>query len=341
MKAHEMASIDVLVPCYRYGRFLTECVGSVLDQSGVDVRVLIIDDASPDDSAKVAADLVRADTRVSLVRHAVNKGHIATYNEGIEWASQDYFLLLSADDYLLPGALKRASELMDEAPEVGLTFGNALKLLDDGAFEPSRLFGAQTHRSASRTMTGFEFIIHCGATNIVPTPTAVVRTSIQKQAGGYRPELSHAGDYEMWLRLAALAGVGFVDADQAVYRVHQTNMSRSYMAEMMPDIEQRKLALEFFFKEASFKPAQEQVLRSRLFGGLARDTVRRASVCFNEGREELSTQLSDLARELYPSVGRSWPGIKLGLKRSIGLKAWQAMQSARRGIGRRCLRKAD
>jgi hypothetical protein len=112
------------------------------------------------------------------------------------------------------------------------------------------------------------------------------------------------------------------------------------MAAMMPDIEQRKLALEFFFKDAPLKAGQEQELRDRLIGGLARDAVRRASMCFNEGRQELSTQLSELALELYPSVGRSWPGIKLGLKRSIGLKAWQTMQSARRGIGRRGVRKA-
>ena len=50
-----MSSISVVIPCYNYGHFLEECVASVLDdQEGVDVRVLIIDDASPDDSAEVA-----------------------------------------------------------------------------------------------------------------------------------------------------------------------------------------------------------------------------------------------------------------------------------------------
>ena len=38
-------------------------------------------------------------------RHPVNRGHIATYNEGLEWASGDYLLVLSADDMLTPGAL--------------------------------------------------------------------------------------------------------------------------------------------------------------------------------------------------------------------------------------------
>src|SRR5262249_39227862 len=122
------STVDVIVPCYRYGSFLTQCVGSVLAQSVEDLRVLIIDDASPDNTAEVAADLARTDARVSVLRHANNKGHIYTYNEGIDWASADYMLILSADDYLLPGALSRSASLMDDHSEVGLTCGNAVVL---------------------------------------------------------------------------------------------------------------------------------------------------------------------------------------------------------------------
>jgi glycosyltransferase involved in cell wall biosynthesis len=114
-----VSSVDVFVPCYRYEHFLRQCVESVFSQSGVSVRVLIIDDASPDNTAEVAAALASEDPLVSFIRHIENKGHIATYNEGIEWASADYMLLLSA---LLPGALSRAAELMDAHPEVGFIY---------------------------------------------------------------------------------------------------------------------------------------------------------------------------------------------------------------------------
>ena len=63
-KAHDegtLARIDVFIPCYKYGCFLYQCVNSVLDQAGVDVRVLVIDDASPDNTAEVAAALARED----------------------------------------------------------------------------------------------------------------------------------------------------------------------------------------------------------------------------------------------------------------------------------------
>ena len=211
-----MSSVDVIVPCYRYGHFLRQCVESVLTQSLQNVRVLIIDDASPDSTAEVAADLVRDDPRVTFVRHSVNKGHIATYNEGIEWASADYMLILSADDYLLPGALSRAADLMDAHSEVGFTFGNVIERSDSGTETPVKCVVDATKNSGRRILGGLELIELSGPGNIVSTCTAVVRTELQKRLGGYRRELPHAGDMEMWLRFAAHASVGFVSSFQGI-----------------------------------------------------------------------------------------------------------------------------
>ena len=92
-----MSTVDVIVPCYNYARFLKQSVESVLGQS-CQTRVLIINDASSDNSREVATELARQDSRVTFLDHARNKGHIASYNEGIEWLSGEYYLLLSADD---------------------------------------------------------------------------------------------------------------------------------------------------------------------------------------------------------------------------------------------------
>jgi glycosyltransferase involved in cell wall biosynthesis len=100
----------------------------VLAQSGVKVRVVVIDDASSDHTARVGRELVASDNRVKFRRHEANRGHIATCNGGIEWASEEYMLLLSADDYVLPGALSRSAELMDAHPEVGFAFGKSILL---------------------------------------------------------------------------------------------------------------------------------------------------------------------------------------------------------------------
>ena len=139
-----MSSVSVVVPCYNYGHFLEECVASVLDdQDGVDVRVLIIDDASPDDSADVAKKIAARDPRVEVVVHTTNAGNIATFNEGlIEWTDGDYCLLLSADDRVTPGALRRASELLDANPSVGFAYGHALWCIEGAPLPPARTRGA-------------------------------------------------------------------------------------------------------------------------------------------------------------------------------------------------------
>src|SRR5689334_14702632 len=115
-----MSSVSVVIPCYNYGHYLQECVGSVLaEQPEVDVRVLIIDDASADDSAQVAKQIAADDPRVDVIVHSTNLGHLTTYNEGLlDWANGDYAVLLSADDQLTPGALTRACALLDARPEV-------------------------------------------------------------------------------------------------------------------------------------------------------------------------------------------------------------------------------
>lgn len=322
-----MSSVDVIVPCYRYGRFLRECVRSVLAQSVTEVRVLVIDDASPDNTAEVTAVLMREDSRVSFLRHTTNKGHIATYNEGIEWASADYLLILSADDYLLPGALTRSVNLMDAHPHVGLTFGKVIELSDSNRTRQIMTVANIANKADCRILTGSEFIELSGSDNVVRTPSAVVRTQLQKRVGGYRPELPHTGDMEMWLRLAAHASVGILEAYQAVYRRHADNMSLDYMAKFWwSDLHQRKLALDFFVEACGHVLPDIRKLHRRMLWSLSCKAIGFASAAFNNGEMEISEQLSEFALEVCPEVKRSLPWTKLACKRYMGYPAWCALQ---------------
>lgn len=323
-------TIDVAIPCYRYGSFLRQCVESVLSQVDVNVRVLILDDASPDNSAEIGRELARLDSRVEFRHHAANKGHIATYNEGIEWAAADLFLLLSADDYLLPGAFSRAAKLMATAPDLSFVFGAALLLFDDGTSAMTKPFHRHSD-SGTAIWSCLEFIKTMNGRNIVPTPTAIVRTSAQKRVGGYRNELPHAGDMAMWLRLAAEGPVGFISAPQGVYRIHSTNMSRSYSSARLPDIEQRRVAIEHFFEHVGGNLSRATLLRAMLLRGLAGDATRQACSAFNDGDIEISQQLARLAQELHPGIRRTAPWLRLMIRRALGQKAWSALRSTFRG----------
>lgn len=316
-----MSTIDIIIPCYRYGRYLNDCVHSVLSQSGVEVRALIIDDASPDNTAEVASDIARHDPRVTFLRHVKNCGHIATYNEGIDWASSDFVLVLSADDWLLPNALKLSIRLLEQNPDIGFTFGKTIELRDADNLEQS-LPADYAMQKAPQLLKGIEFIRllqHEGMVNIVPTPTAVVRTHLQKTVGGYRHDLPHSGDLEMWLRLAAHAGVGFIPAYQAVSRRHGANMHLGYLKDKgFADLMQRKAAIDTFCQTSAHLLGNPRHLSAAMLRPIAIDAVHSASRALNDGQAELSAQLSRFALDAFPRIRASAPWMRLAVKRILG-----------------------
>jgi GT2 family glycosyltransferase len=292
-----MAKVDIVVPCYNYGRFLEGCVRSVLEQSLADLRVLIIDDASSDDSLSVAQRLADGDRRVSVISHAQNEGHINTYNEGIEWASADYFLLLSADDLLVPGALERAAGVMDANPDVVLTHGKCIVWYDDRPFQQTDL-----ERGSTWARQDLIYEMCSTATNFVATPSAIVRTCAQKAIGGYRASLPHSGDMEMWLRFAAHGAVAHINAVQAIYRKHSSAMSNSYFAEISSDYRQRKQAFDSFFEEYSRCLPKSRTLRAQACRMLAQHAFRSGILFLRRGRLSSGFRLLRWSMDLDPRL---------------------------------------
>ncbi|QPF86541.1 glycosyltransferase family 2 protein [Bradyrhizobium genosp. L] len=259
-----MATVDVVIPCYNYGRYLESCVNSVLSQSIADVRILIIDDASTDNSQAVAESIAACDRRVSLLAHPQNMGHIKTYNEGIAWLESDYFLLLSADDLLVPGTLERAIRIMDDNPDVVMTYGDGIEWNDAfplPAILPSE--GNWVRQDLLRDMCG------CGA-NLVVTATAVVRTSAQLAVGDYDIALPHSADMALWLKFAAHGAIAKIHAAQAIYRRHASNMSEAYYARKLLDYQQRKAAFDSFFLTTDGLSSDSDALRVKADQKLAR-----------------------------------------------------------------------
>jgi glycosyltransferase involved in cell wall biosynthesis len=129
---------------------------------------------------------------VDVIVHAANKGNIATYNEGLlEWADGDYCLLMSADDRLTPGALRRARDLLDAHPNVGFVYGHSLWFWED---QP--LPAPSSQLRGWSVWPGHWWVEHRfrQAENPITSPEIIVRTSLQQRVGGYDPQLPRAAD---------------------------------------------------------------------------------------------------------------------------------------------------
>jgi glycosyltransferase involved in cell wall biosynthesis len=296
-----MAKVDIAVPCYRYARFLPACIRSIQEQSLEDWRVLIIDDASPDETAPVARALAGADSRIQVSTHAVNRGHIATFNEGIDWAQADYFLLISADDLLAPGALERAVAVMEKHPEVGLTYGASPEFAEDIPAPASEQIAGST---GWEVRAGTELVreICQSATVPIATASAIVRTSAQKSVGHYRAELTHTSDMEMWLRFAAHSAVAWTPQIQAYRRLHPASMSSEVYRTVITDYLQRKLSFELFFRGAGATLADAPALQRTANRRLADQAFWSAVAQFCRGNRKGADDLIRFVWKLRPQT---------------------------------------
>lgn len=275
-------TVTVVIPCYNYGHYLPRALASVLDQPEVDVDVIVIDDASADGSASVVREFAARDKRVRAIVHESNRGHVATYNEGLEQATGDYVVLLSADDALTPGSLARATALLEAHPAVGLVYGYPMVFRDEPPTAPTSV--------RSWTVWSGEDWIHgrCRkGENCIMNPEVVMRTAVQRQIGGYDANLPHSGDLEMWLRAASVAGVGRVNGPgQAYYRVHEQSMQRTVNAGHIVDLEGRLEA----FRAVLVGPNARLSCGAELFAmarrSLALVALGYARLAYEHGRSE-------------------------------------------------------
>jgi GT2 family glycosyltransferase len=312
------ARVSVVVPCYNYGRYLEGCVGSILSQEGVEVDVLIVDDASPDGSVEAAKDIAERDGRVRVLAHERNRGHIATYNEGLALCTGDYTVLLSADDLLVPGALARATAVFAAYPEVGLVYGRCVYFTEEAPLPVPR-----TATGQHVVWDGIQWAqsrCEIGRGGIV-SPEVVVRTKLAQEVGGYRPELPHSGDTEMWLRFALRAGIAYVDADHACYRMHAASMSKSQFSTALADARERTRAYVSAFEDAPAEVASEaQRLHEMAMKGIAREVLWGVCRAYDRGQadEETVEQLVAFASEIYPAASRLSEYRRLRLRRVAG-----------------------
>ncbi|HTR73907.1 MAG TPA: glycosyltransferase family A protein [Solirubrobacterales bacterium] len=314
-------TVAVVVPCYGYAEELRGCVASVLAQRGVEVRVLIVDDASPDATPEAACLLMEGDERVEYRRHLSNAGLIATANDGLGWAIEaDYVVLISADDLLAPGALHRAVEVMEARPEVGMVYGRT-PYFETGRRRPrlGRRWWGTTVWPGARWIE-----LRCrSGHNCISSPEVVVRASVQATVRGYDPACRHASDLNMWLRIAAIADVAYIRGKaQALYRVHADSMLRGMLngsGGAVVDLRERLAAFERFFAVAPRDGLDLVALERTVRRALARQALWQASRGTDRDDPDVPVdELVAFALETCPEARslREWWGFRL--RRRIG-----------------------
>ena len=319
--------VSVVIPCYNYGRYLPQCVASVFASPGIDHEIMIVDDCSTDDSLHVAQGLAAHDSRIRVIAHKSNYGHIATYNDGLAAVTGDYVVLLSADDLLTPGALTRAAALMDHHPSVVLVYGHPIPFSE----EPP----PTGNRCATWTIwTGRSWLwqVCRQGRNLLLSPEAMVRRSALERIGGYDPGHPHAGDMKFWMQAALLGDVGRVNgASQAWYRVHDDNMHSTQFAGLIKDWEEVWRVFEDVLTGPG-APPDAGLFRSAAARALSIEAVRLPLAKADPretGSETWRRELGQIARVIHPGIVGTHPWRQYIAAVNGQLPNWQRRYYAR------------
>ena len=204
------------MPVRNAGEFITSAIRSTLKTMDGEDRLLVVIDASTDDSEKIAREFARGDTRVRVLENMGDHGVASALNFGLAQIETEFVARIDADDACLPWRRRLA---MRQIRSKNLDF----------FFTTAIIFGKGVRFPAPQPLVGIETNAVPGAlalNNPMVHSSMVARTLAIKQLGGYVP--GPAEDYDLWAR-ACLAGYRIYKhaAPSVFFRVHQAQLTRS------------------------------------------------------------------------------------------------------------------
>lgn len=223
---------SVIIPAYNHSAYIIQAMDSVLEQTYTDWELIVIDDASSDDTwATIKEHSLVSDPRCLSLRHESNRGAHATLNEGISLARGEWVAILNSDDYFLPKRLETALAVFSVEPNLAAAVSNYAYVDDTGkeitdaaslatAFPQVR----QALGSAAETLSGKECEVLALLTRNYwhSTSNLICKRDVLISLGGFS-DWRYVHDHDLFLRLAAAYPVKHIPEHLLNYRFHSSN----------------------------------------------------------------------------------------------------------------------
>ena len=221
---HEQApgdcpSLTVTVTNYNYAHFLPRCLDSIQSQSFTNFELIVIDNASSDDSLRVIEQHAEQDSRVRVIAHERNQGALASLRESCDLSRGQYRVHVDADDWIIsPDAFAQQLSMLEANREVVFVYSSMTMFGPDGEkILVSRPYDRDTVLPGERALEavlGFN-LTHSGL---------MLRLDAYRAAGGYPNGMLHVNDMLLAVRMCERGDVGYLDRELYAFRQHGKNI---------------------------------------------------------------------------------------------------------------------
>lgn len=219
--------ISVIITSFNAGRFIKECIQSVLNQTYEDYEIIIVDGGSTDNTFE---EIKPFEDKINLIKLTQQKEYPLNQdafhrNQGLKVANGEYIIFLDADDILLPKKLEIEASGLEKDSYLGMVYSDVYICNEYG--KGYRLMSKRT-----RPFSGNIFA-HLVVGNFIPVHSAMVKRECIEKIGPFDETLPACTDWEMWLRISAYYQIKYLNIPLAKYRIHSTNISKNwkFMAE--------------------------------------------------------------------------------------------------------------
>ena len=187
--------VTVICLCHNQGRFVREAISSVMGQSYPDVQLLVVDDASSDNSVSVICECLRDFPQAVFFPLTTNVGNCKAFNTVLSYAAGEFIIDLAADDILLPERIAEGVKAFQTAgADCGVNFTDAFWVNEEGEF-----MRIHSDRFPHEQVPQGNIYEHLISRFFICSPTMMFRASVIRHLGGYDEDLAYE-DFDFWIR---------------------------------------------------------------------------------------------------------------------------------------------
>jgi glycosyltransferase involved in cell wall biosynthesis len=221
--------VSVICLCYNHARFVEEAIQSVLAQTYTNIQVIVVDDASSDNSVAVIRDVIYRSGRtdIQFLPLSENIGNCRAFNQGLALAKGEYIIDLATDDYIVPERIERQVKFFSSLDEsYGVIFSDAIYVNEDGKFLYHHFEELQRKRLVYTIPRGdvFKDLL---TTYFISSPAMMTRKKVFDTLNGYDEELAYE-DFDFWVRSSRLYKYNYTDEKLTVVRKSARSMSTGW-----------------------------------------------------------------------------------------------------------------
>lgn len=218
--------VSVCIPVYNGGAFIRQTILMVLNQNYDNMEVLVSDNASTDNTIEEIKKI--QDKRVRLLQNKANLGMGGNWNSLLKQVKGDYVIIVCADDFLLPGAIKEKASILDNYPDVNIVSSASFVMNEKGKKIMKRRPFKGSRKFDGKSMQQELFIKR----NLFAEPTNnMLRRSAMLRTGEFDEALWYTIDWDYWIRILNEGNAYYIDKPYSGFRISTSSATGSSLGE--------------------------------------------------------------------------------------------------------------